>query len=102
MDLYIRTAETADVATVQHWLETDTGPSNLVGHYEHTASGIHPLATDSAWVATLDGELVAYAAFTEEPGREARLGFVVRPDRRREGLAQTFITMLLQTTDICT
>jgi len=100
MDLRIRKAEAADTTAVQQWLETDTGPSNLVGHYEHTGVGTQLATTDNAWVATLDDELVAYAALTEKPGREARLSFIVRPDRRREGIAKTFIPLLLQTANL--
>jgi|GEM_PF-2562895 len=100
MDLRIRKAEAADTTAVQRWLEADTGPSNLVGHYEHTGIGAQPVTTNNTWVATLDDELVAYAALAEEPGREVRLSFIVRPDRRREGIAKTFIPLLLQTANL--
>lgn len=100
MDLQIRQAQPADLSQVQGWLEADTGPSNLVGHYAPSEGALNLRDPDNGWVATLDGELVAFASLQPGFGHQASLGFAVKPDRRREGIAKTFIPLLLQTADL--
>lgn len=100
MELQLRPADVADRAMVRSWLDADTGPSAYVGYYEPTQGAIRFDPADAAWVALLDGVPVAYASLHEEPPRHANIGFIVRPDRRREGIAKTFLPQLLDTIDL--
>lgn len=100
MELHIRHATDNDLIDVRRWLEADTGPTGFVSHYEPTKGSINLDDTSDAWVAEINGEMVAFASFWEEPPRQANLGFIVKPDRRREGIAKTFVPQLLEIADL--
>lgn len=89
MNLLIRPAEREDIREVRHWVAIDP-PQNF-----NLSEGVEFGKVDG-WVALDGDELVAYASVSDEPGRGARIGFIVKPSRRREGIAKTFVPMLLE------
>ena len=100
MELKLRKATQSDLAEVNSWLESDTGPQEFVGAYEPTQQIINVENINTGWVALWKDDLVAFASLVESPANQANIGFIVKPTRRREGIAETFVPMLLERNEI--
>ena len=94
INLAIRSAQKDDIYEVQHWLALDSPHGFSLDESVEFGGKV------DGWVAIDGEEIVAYASVKEDNSRQARISFIVKPSRRREGIAKTFIPMLLESEHI--
>lgn len=99
-DLIIRSANATDLEEVRNWMTHDSGMTASITDFDPNHDLIKLDNPEDCWVAELHGELVALASLDEDRMRQAHLGFVVKPSRRRQGIAKAFIPRLLEHQDI--
>lgn len=89
MNLTIRIAEASDLNDVKRWLQVDPPRNFDIRSIEPSYGRLR------SWVALDGSEVVAYASVYEDSARQASLSFIVKPARRREGIAKAFISQLV-------
>jgi RimJ/RimL family protein N-acetyltransferase len=96
MDLTIRPATTQDLEEARRWLQRDAGMLHLGNSFNPSRQALDLRHVASCWVAERSGEVVALASLVEDRANQATIGFVVKPEHRRQGIAKTFVPMLLE------
>lgn len=96
MTLDIKQATAHDLHEVSTWVTGDGAPTGMGGAYSPLSGLVDLSNPNNGWCAFTDDELVAYASLMVNSNNDAMLGFIVKPSRRREGIAKTFIPMLLE------
>ncbi len=93
IDLIIRPAQPKEVEEAMHWQDGDNFRLFLEQSIPVDLGG---RGHKEEWVAMSDEEVVAYALLDIDSNHQARLAFIVKPSRRREGIAKQFIPELLK------
>lgn len=99
-DLIIRSAQAVDLEEVRHWLLQEKGTTQALTTFNPNRPAICLDRAEDCWAAEISGELVALASLTEDQAHRARIGFIVKLSRRREGIAKAFIPRLLDHQDL--
>ncbi len=95
----IKPATEHDLDEIREWI-TGSSPSPIGGAY-FPLSGVIDLSNpDNGWCAWQDEELVAFVSLIQNSSNDAMIGFIVKPNRRREGIAKAFIPLLLKKEDL--
>lgn len=93
MQLVICEATEAEATEAARWHDSEGATLHDVINFEPGRGGTGGIY---GWAAFLEDELVAYASIVENKAHEGILGFIVSPDHRRQGIAKTFIHLLLE------
>ena len=93
VNLVIKLAQPRDKEEAMNWADADSFKLFVARSIPVDLGGS---GHKEEWVALENDEVVAYALFDVDSAHQARIAFMVKPTRRREGIAKQFIAELLK------
>ncbi len=93
VNLVIKLAHPRDLDEVMSWTDADSFKLFVEQSIPVDLGGS---GRKEEWIALEGDEVVAYALFDVNSNHQARIAFIVKPSRRREGIAKQFIPELLR------
>ena len=90
----VKQAKDHDLDEIREWV-TGGSPYSVGGAYSPLSGVIDLNNPDNGWCAWQNGELVAFVSLVQNSSNDVMIGFIVKPTRRREGIAKIFIPLLL-------